>query len=60
MTIRSDAELAGMQLMVSARPAHVVTEMNRWTLRTHDRALAAHRERSIVMRRRAPLVLTAD
>lgn len=45
--------------MLASRPARVVTEKDGWTLRTHNRALAVHQEHTIVIRRGAPLVLTA-
>ena len=45
--------------MVSAAPARVVEEPDGWTLRTHNRVLAAHHEHTIVIRAGRPLVLTA-
>lgn len=45
--------------MVTALPARAVTAADGWTLRTHNRALAVHHEHTIVIRRGAPLVLTA-
>jgi methionyl aminopeptidase len=48
-----------LEPMLSAAPARVVEEADGWTLRTHNRALAAHHEHTIVIRRGAPLVLTA-
>jgi methionyl aminopeptidase len=48
-----------LEPMLAASPARIVEEADGWTLRTHDRALAAHHEHTIVIRRGAPLVLTA-
>jgi len=45
--------------MVSAKPASTVQEPDGWTIRTHNRSLAAHHEHTIVITRREPLVLTA-
>jgi methionyl aminopeptidase len=45
--------------MLTSRPARVVEEPDGWTLRTHSRVLAVHQEHTIVIRRGAPLVLTA-
>jgi methionyl aminopeptidase len=38
-----------LEPIVSERPARVVTEADGWTLRTHNRALAAHYEHTIVI-----------
>jgi methionyl aminopeptidase len=48
-----------LEPMMSLSPARVVEEADGWTLRTHNRSLAAHHEHTIVIRRGAPLVLTA-
>jgi methionyl aminopeptidase len=45
--------------IIAARPARVVEEPDGWTLRTHDRCLAAHHEHTVVITRGAPLVVTA-
>jgi len=45
--------------MATVRPARVVTESDGWTLRTHDRGLAVHHEHTIVVRRGAPVIVTA-
>ncbi|HEX9944718.1 MAG TPA: type I methionyl aminopeptidase [Thermoanaerobaculia bacterium] len=45
--------------MVSAAPARTVQEPDGWTVRTHNRSLAAHHEHTIVITRGEPLVLTA-
>ena len=39
--------------------ARVVEAADGWTQRTHNHALAAHHEHTIVIRRGVPLVLTA-
>jgi methionyl aminopeptidase len=48
-----------LEPMVAAAPARVVEKADGWTLRTHNGALAAHHEHTIVIRRGAPIVLTA-
>ena len=48
-----------LEPMVSTKPARVVEEPDGWTLRTHNRSLAAHHEHTIVIRNGAALVLTA-
>jgi methionyl aminopeptidase len=45
--------------MLGARPASVVEERDGWTLRTSNRSLAVHQEHTIMVRRGAPLILTA-
>lgn len=53
---------AGMVLavepIISAKPARVVEESDGWTLRTHNGALAAHYEHTVVIREGAPLLIT--
>jgi methionyl aminopeptidase len=48
-----------LEPIISARPTRVVSERDGWTVRTHDRCLAAHYEHTVVITRGAPLVLTA-
>ena len=48
-----------LEPMLADAPARVVEEADGWTLRTHNRVLAVHHEHTIVIRRGAPLVLTA-
>lgn len=45
--------------IISAEPARVVEEADGWTLRTHNRCLAAHYEHTVVISRGEALVLTA-
>jgi methionyl aminopeptidase len=45
--------------MIAERPCKVVQDPDGWTLRTHNRALAAHFEETIVVTNGAPLVLTS-
>ena len=45
--------------IVASRPARIVEQADGWTLSTHNGALAAHREHTVMIRRGAPLVLTA-
>jgi methionyl aminopeptidase len=44
--------------LISQRPCEIVEEADGWTLRTHNRALAAHFEETIVVTNAAPLVIT--
>ena len=39
--------------------AQLIEEADGWTLRTHNHTIAVHHEHTIVIRRGAPLVLTA-
>ena len=48
-----------LEPIVSALPAQVVEERDGWTLRTHNRCLAAHHEHTIVITDGEPMVLTA-
>ena len=57
--VLTDGLVIALEPMVTTVPARVVEESDGWTLRTHNRALAAHHEHTIVIRRGAPLVLTA-
>ena len=54
-----DGLVIALEPMLSARPARVIEEADGWTLRTHDRSIAVHHEHTIVIRKGAPLVLTA-
>jgi methionyl aminopeptidase len=54
-----DGMVIAVEPIISAEPARVVEEDDGWTLRTHNRALAAHYEHTIVIRDGAPLILTA-
>jgi len=58
-TVLTEGLVIALEPMVTAGPARVVEEADGWTLRTHNRVLAAHHEHTIVIRRGAPLVLTA-
>jgi methionyl aminopeptidase len=44
--------------LITERPARVVEEDDGWTLRAHNRALAAHFEHTIVVRREGAEILT--
>jgi methionyl aminopeptidase len=48
-----------LEPLLSSTRSRVVEEPDGWTLRTHDRSLAAHHEHTIMIRRGAPLILTA-
>jgi len=45
--------------MLAAQPSRIVTEADGWTIRTHNRCLAAHYEHTVVITRGKPRVLTA-
>ncbi len=45
--------------LISERRAQVVEQSDGWTLRTHNGALAAHYENTVVIQRGRPLILTA-
>jgi methionyl aminopeptidase len=47
-----------LEPIVSERPARVVAEPDGWTLRTHDRTLAAHYEHTVVIRAAGAEVVT--
>lgn len=55
----ADGLVIAVEPMVTTTPARVVEAADGWTLRTHNRALAAHHEHTIVVQRGEPLVLTA-
>ncbi len=44
--------------LVSMRPARIFEEADGWTIRTHNRALSAHHENTIVVMDGEPIVLT--
>jgi methionyl aminopeptidase len=44
--------------MVSAGSGRAVQDADGWTLRTRDGSLSAHHEHTLVITRRAPIVLT--
>jgi methionyl aminopeptidase len=58
LVLREGLVLA-LEPMLAGEAARVVEEPDGWTLRTHNRALAVHHEHTIVIRRGAPIVLTA-
>lgn len=48
-----------LEPMLSSRPTRVREDADGWTLRTHNGALAAHYENTIVIRAGRPVILTA-
>ena len=56
-TLREGLVLA-VEPIVSAEPARVVQEADGWTIRTHNRCLAAHCEHTVMITRGAPVMLT--
>jgi len=58
-TVLTEGLVIALEPMLTSAPARVVEDGDGWTLRTHNRVLAVHHEHTIVIRRGAPLVLTA-
>lgn len=58
-TVLREGLVLALEPMLASAGARVVEEADGWTLRTHNRVLAVHHEHTIVIRRGAPLVLTA-
>jgi methionyl aminopeptidase len=59
MSVLHEGLVIALEPMLTLSSARVVQERDGWTLRTHDRSLAAHHEHTIMIRRGKPLVLTA-
>jgi methionyl aminopeptidase len=57
-SVLSDGLVLAVEPMATLEPAHVVEEADGWTLRTHNRSVAAHYEHTIVIRGATPLVVT--
>lgn len=57
--VLTEGLVLAVEPILSAQPARTVEERDGWTLRTHNRCLAAHHEHTIVITRGAPLILTA-
>lgn len=45
--------------MLATKPSRLVEDCDGWTIRTNNKSCAAHREHTVMIRRGAPLVLTA-
>jgi methionyl aminopeptidase len=58
-TVLTEGLVIALEPMLTSAPARVVEDADGWTLRTHNHVLAVHHEHTIVIRRGAPLVLTA-
>jgi len=58
-TVLHEGLVIALEPMLSSGPTRIVEESDGWTLRTHNRAIAVHHEHTIVIRKGAPLVLTA-
>lgn len=59
-TVRlEEGMVIALEPMLAARPARLREDADGWTLRTHNGALAVHREHTLMVRRGAPLILTA-
>ncbi|HWM89173.1 MAG TPA: type I methionyl aminopeptidase [Thermoanaerobaculia bacterium] len=54
-----DGMVLAIEPMLSAEAARIVTEADGWTIRTHNRCLAAHYEHTVVVTKGKPRVLTA-
>jgi methionyl aminopeptidase len=63
MARRTDRLTRGLVIavepIIAARQAHVVTAADGWTLRTHNGALAAHYEHTVIVTDGEPEILTA-
>ena len=57
--VLTEGMVIALEPMISAEPARIVQEPDGWTIRTHNRSLAAHYEHTVVISRGQPLVLTA-
>ena len=57
--VLEEGMVIALEPMISAEPARTVQEPDGWTIRTHNRSLAAHYEHTVVISRGQPLVLTA-
>ena len=53
-----DGMVLAIEPIISAKPARVVEEPDGWTLRTHNGALAAHYEHTVVIQDGEPLIIT--
>jgi len=58
-TVLREGLVIALEPMLTGAPARPVEQPDGWTLRTHNGALAVHHEHTIVIRRGAPIVLTA-
>lgn len=54
----AEGMVLAVEPIISAAPARVVEEPDGWTLRTHNRCLAAHYEHTIVVQAGEPLIVT--
>lgn len=57
--VLQDGMVITIEPMISAGSRHAVAAADGWTIRTADGSLAAHHEHTLVVRRGAPVVLTA-
>jgi methionyl aminopeptidase len=58
-TVLREGMVFALEPMLTAAPTRVVEARDGWTLRTQSRAIAVHHEHTLVIRRGAPLLLTA-
>jgi methionyl aminopeptidase len=56
--VLTDGLVITIEPMVSAGSGRAVQDADGWTLRTRDGSLSAHHEHTLVITRRAPIVLT--
>jgi len=54
-----DGLVLAIEPILAAEPARIVTDADGWTVRTHNRCLAAHYEHTVVITKGKPKVLTA-
>ena len=55
----TDGLVIAIEPMLTVEPCRAVQGRDGWTIRTHNGSVAAHEEHTVVIRRDAPLVLTA-
>ncbi len=55
----ADGMVVAVEPIIAARPARVVEQKDGWTLRTHNGALAAHYEHTVMITQDGPRLLTA-
>ena len=54
-----DGMVIAVEPIISSKPARTVTAEDGWTMSTHNKALAAHYEHTIVITQGEPIILTA-
>ena len=57
--VLTEGLVIAIEPIISARPTKAVQRQDGWTISTHNGTLAAHEEHTVMIRRGAPVVLTA-